>query len=211
MPIGDSVAVRRDDLRPSRRLATPSCARRDPCRAGCRRAPRLRCRRRAPRTVAGLHRPAQIGDAAFEIRIDAGQVDEVLRPRRRDQRLAENRRRGADDMRNLPQLRGLGVVVPDAAGVPRRRCADSRRRCGRAVSSWSPVINASAMTSAMTPTVTPSVEMNEMTEMNACFRLASRYRNAMWSSNGSSIVTRHFLVLSASAETESHPGSTGCW
>ena len=38
----------------------------------------------------------------------------------------------------------------------------------------SPVISASAMISAMTPTVTPSVEMNEMTEMNACFRLASR-------------------------------------
>ena len=37
-----------------------------------------------------------------------------------------------------------------------------------------PVISASAMTSAMTPTVTPRVEMSEMTEMNACFRLASR-------------------------------------
>ena len=36
----------------------------------------------------------------------------------------------------------------------------------------------------MTPTVTPSVEMNEITEMNACFRLASRYRSATWSSNG---------------------------
>ena len=35
-------------------------------------------------------------------------------------------------------------------------------------------MSARAMTSAMTPTVTPSVEMNEMTEMNACFRLASR-------------------------------------
>ena len=31
-----------------------------------------------------------------------------------------------------------------------------------------------AITSAMTPTVTPSVEINEMTEMNACLRLASR-------------------------------------
>ena len=31
------------------------------------------------------------------------------------------------------------------------------------------------MTSAMTPTVTPSVEIIEMTEMKACFRLASRY------------------------------------
>src|SRR5213594_652221 len=50
-----------------------------------------------------------------------------------------------------------------------------------------PVINASATTSAMTPTVTPSVEMNEMTEMNACLRLASKYRNAMWSSKGSSM------------------------
>jgi len=37
-----------------------------------------------------------------------------------------------------------------------------------------PVMSASAMTSAMTPTVTPSVEINEITEMNACFRLASR-------------------------------------
>ena len=38
----------------------------------------------------------------------------------------------------------------------------------------SPVISASAMTSAITPTVTPSVEISEITEMNACFRLASR-------------------------------------
>ena len=45
-------------------------------------------------------------------------------------------------------------------------------------------MSASAMTSAMTPTVTPSVEMNEMTEMNACFRLASRYLRATWSSKG---------------------------
>ena len=51
-------------------------------------------------------------------------------------------------------------------------------------SCWSPVISASAMTSAITPTVTPSVEMNEMTEMNACLRFASRYRSAMWSSKG---------------------------
>jgi hypothetical protein len=42
------------------------------------------------------------------------------------------------------------------------------------ISPCSPVISASAMTSAMTPTVTPSVEMSEMTEMKACFRLASR-------------------------------------
>src|SRR6266571_3266349 len=53
-------------------------------------------------------------------------------------------------------------------------------------SCWRPVISASAMTSAMTPTVTPSVEMNEMTEMNACFRFASRYRMATCSSNGRS-------------------------
>ena len=39
-------------------------------------------------------------------------------------------------------------------------------------------MSASAITSAMTPTVTPSVEISEMTEMNACFRLASRYRSA---------------------------------
>src|SRR5471032_740622 len=54
-------------------------------------------------------------------------------------------------------------------------------------SCWSPVISASAMTSAMTPTVTPSVEMMEMTEMNACLRFASRYRSAMCSSKGRSI------------------------
>ena len=36
------------------------------------------------------------------------------------------------------------------------------------------VISASAMTSAITPTVTPSVEINEMTEMNACLRRAIR-------------------------------------
>jgi hypothetical protein len=41
-------------------------------------------------------------------------------------------------------------------------------------SCWRPVISASAMTSAITPTVTPSVEIAEITEMNACFRLASR-------------------------------------
>src|SRR5687767_13573719 len=47
-----------------------------------------------------------------------------------------------------------------------------------------PVISASAMTSAITPTVTPSADTNEITEMNACFRLATRYRNAICSSNG---------------------------
>jgi hypothetical protein len=31
-----------------------------------------------------------------------------------------------------------------------------------------------AMTSADTPTATPRVEMSEMSEMNACFRFASR-------------------------------------
>src|SRR5262245_19418990 len=60
-------------------------------------------------------------------------------------------------------------------------------------SCWRPVISASAMTSAITPTVTPSVEMNEMTEMNACLRLASRYRTATWSSNGRST----FIPLAA--------------
>src|SRR5712691_6547864 len=55
-------------------------------------------------------------------------------------------------------------------------------------SCWRPVISASAITSAMTPTVTPSVEMNEMTEMNACFRFASRYRRATCSSNGRSLI-----------------------
>src|SRR5436309_11476763 len=73
--------------------------------------------------------------------------------------------------------------------------------CGFAptIRSWispcNPVIRASAMTSAMTPTVTPSVEMNEITEMNACFRLASRYRSATWSSKGKSITS----VLSAAS------------
>src|SRR5438445_1286113 len=58
---------------------------------------------------------------------------------------------------------------------------------------WRPVIKASATTSAMTPTVTPSVEISEMTEMNACLRLASRYRSAMWSSKGT------FISLSIAA------------
>ena len=35
-----------------------------------------------------------------------------------DQRLAEDRRRRADDVRHLPQLVGLGAVVGDAAGLP---------------------------------------------------------------------------------------------
>ena len=53
--------------------------------------------------------------------------------------------------------------------------ASSRSRS----SCCNPVITASETTTAMTPTATPSVEMSEMTEMNACFRLASRYRSAM--------------------------------
>src|SRR5216683_3545121 len=43
------------------------------------------------------------------------------------------------------------------------------------------------MTSAITPTATPMVEIIEMTEMKACFRFASRYRSAMWSSKGYSM------------------------
>src|SRR6185436_2589602 len=50
-----------------------------------------------------------------------------------------------------------------------------------------PVIRARAITSAMTPTMTPSVEMSEMTEMNACLRLASRYLSAICSSKGTSM------------------------
>ena len=37
-----------------------------------------------------------------------------------------------------------------------------------------PVISASATISAITPTATPSVEMSEISEMNACLRRASR-------------------------------------
>ena len=48
-------------------------------------------------------------------------------------------------------------------------------------------MTASAMMVAMTPTVTPIVETSEMTEMNACFRFASRYRSAICSSKGRSI------------------------
>ena len=62
-------------------------------------------------------------------------------------------------------------------------------------SCWSPVISASAITSAITPTVTPSVEMNEITEMNACFRLANRYRSATCSSKGTSMLGRHSRFL----------------
>jgi hypothetical protein len=62
-------------------------------------------------------------------------------------------------------------------------------------SSCRPVISASAMTSAMTPTVTPSAEISEMTEMKACFRLASRYLRAIWSSKGM------FSLSSSSTET----------
>src|ERR1700730_3768824 len=57
----------------------------------------------------------------------------------------------------------------------------SRSSCCR------PVMTARAITTAMTPTVTPRVEISEMTEMNACLRLASRYLNAMWSSKGISM------------------------
>src|SRR5204862_7330310 len=73
-------------------------------------------------------------------------------------------------------------------------------------SCWRPVISASAMTSAMTPTVTPSVEMNEMTEMNACLRLASRYRRAICSSKGSSIlvVCRGSFVTLAHQRKQDH-------
>ena len=38
----------------------------------------------------------------------------------------------------------------------------------------SPVISASAISTAMTPTPTPMTEMKEISEMNACFRFASR-------------------------------------
>ena len=44
---------------------------------------------------------------------------------------------------------------------------------------------ASAMRSAITPTVTPSVETNEMSEMNACFRLRQQIAQGDESSNGS--------------------------
>ncbi len=43
----------------------------------------------------------------------------------------------------------------------------------------SPVIIAMARMSARTPTVTPSVETNEMIEMKAWRRRASRYRSAI--------------------------------
>src|SRR5262245_25602793 len=48
---------------------------------------------------------------------------------------------------------------------------------------WTPVISASAMTSAMTPTPTPRIETAEISEMNACLRRAVRYRRAMNHSN----------------------------
>src|SRR3954454_21518473 len=54
-------------------------------------------------------------------------------------------------------------------------------------SPWRPVISASAISSAITPTITPRIEMKEMSEMNACFRRASRYRVATNSSKGSSM------------------------
>src|SRR5688500_7795120 len=47
-----------------------------------------------------------------------------------------------------------------------------------------PVMSASAISSAITPTVTPRVEIREISEMNACFRRASRYRTATNSSKG---------------------------
>ena len=52
-------------------------------------------------------------------------------------------------------------------------CAFDPRMRSRS-SCWSPVMTASAMITAITPTLTPSVEMSEMTEMNACLRFASR-------------------------------------
>jgi hypothetical protein len=54
------------------------------------------------------------------------------------------------------------------------------------------------MSSAMTPTDTPMTEISEISEMKACFRLASRYLSAMKSS-------KELLMISpfsaASAET----------
>ena len=42
------------------------------------------------------------------------------------------------------------------------------------ISVCSPVVSASATTSAVTPTATPSAETNEISEMKACRRRATR-------------------------------------
>ena len=48
-----------------------------------------------------------------------------------DQRLAENRRRGADDVRHLAQRRRLGAIVGDAAALPDVDVRIGRRGSGR--------------------------------------------------------------------------------
>ena len=116
---------------PSRRRRRRA-ARRDRCRAGCRRARparRGRARRAMPLRIALV----DVGHARLERRIDALQVDErPASPAAVISALPENRRRRADDVRHLPQLGGLGVVVVDAARSSRRRRAGSSRGCGRA-------------------------------------------------------------------------------
>ncbi len=46
------------------------------------------------------------------------------------------------------------------------------------------------MMTAITPTVTPITEISELMEIEACLRLASRYRSATWSSKGIFMVTK---------------------
>ena len=84
-----------------------------------------------------------------------------------------NRRAGAEHAGHRRSLLHLGLVVRDPAGLPD---VDVRRRAEDAIAQLAlqPVISASAMISAITPTATPSVEISEMTEMNACLRRASR-------------------------------------
>src|SRR5687767_5682968 len=59
-------------------------------------------------------------------------------------------------------------------------------------------MSASAMTSAITPTATPMVEINEISEMNACLRRASRYRSATKNSNAISLPTTDYQLPTTS-------------
>ena len=64
------------------------------------------------------HRRLDRGDRRLERGIDRLHADERLRSPGGDERLAEDRRRGAHHARHLQQLGHLGRVVGDAAGLP---------------------------------------------------------------------------------------------
>ena len=123
--------------------------------------------------------PARI-DLRMSVTVDFERgIDALDRDRRAGRRPSAapcrwTRGRRADDARDACSFATSAGIVADAVAqledVDVRRGADDRSRS----SPCRPVISASAMSSAITPTMTPSTEMKEMSEMNACLRLASR-------------------------------------